>query len=86
MCVEVRVSQTKYPYLNYLLFLFFFLMIRRPPRSTLFPYTTLFRSIEVVLDFIKEQLPETLRGMVDGFVSGDDDNPLDAVKGFFGGD
>src|SRR5437867_9047646 len=25
-------------------FLFFFLMIRRPPRSTLFPYTTLFRS------------------------------------------
>src|SRR5256884_3599267 len=27
-----------------LMFLFFFLMIRRPPRSTLFPYTTLFRS------------------------------------------
>src|SRR3712207_8424043 len=27
-----------------LTFLFFFLMIRRPPRSTLFPYTTLFRS------------------------------------------
>src|SRR5438067_5804991 len=27
------------------LFSFFFLMIRRPPRSTLFPYTTLFRSI-----------------------------------------
>src|SRR2546428_3408624 len=26
--------------------LFFFLMIRRPPRSTLFPYTTLFRSID----------------------------------------
>src|SRR5574341_2128669 len=26
------------------LFFFFFLMIRRPPRSTLFPYTTLFRS------------------------------------------
>src|SRR5689334_24781958 len=25
---------------------FFFLMIRRPPRSTLFPYTTLFRSLE----------------------------------------
>src|SRR3712207_8093598 len=30
---------------------FFFLMIRRPPRSTLFPYTTLFRSgLEVELD------------------------------------
>src|SRR5947207_8424967 len=28
----------------FLVFLFFFLMIRRPPRSTLFPYTTLFRS------------------------------------------
>src|SRR6266511_3336817 len=28
----------------YCLFFFFFLMIRRPPRSTLFPYTTLFRS------------------------------------------
>src|SRR5260221_6108202 len=26
-------------------FCFFFLMIRRPPRSTLFPYTTLFRSL-----------------------------------------
>src|SRR6516164_802436 len=28
----------------FLIFFFFFLMIRRPPRSTLFPYTTLFRS------------------------------------------
>src|SRR5262249_61864549 len=28
----------------FLFLLFFFLMIRRPPRSTLFPYTTLFRS------------------------------------------
>src|SRR2546422_8833619 len=26
----------------------FFLMIRRPPRSTLFPYTTLFRSVDMV--------------------------------------
>src|SRR6267143_5401336 len=29
---------------SFLFFFFFFLMIRRPPRSTLFPYTTLFRS------------------------------------------
>src|SRR2546430_12383313 len=29
---------------EYSVFFFFFLMIRRPPRSTLFPYTTLFRS------------------------------------------
>src|SRR5579885_3759216 len=27
---------------------FFFLMIRRPPRSTLFPYTTLFRSVHLL--------------------------------------
>src|SRR5258708_33684224 len=30
--------------MTFFIFLFFFLMIRRPPRSTLFPYTTLFRS------------------------------------------
>src|SRR5256885_10937746 len=29
---------------------FFFLMIRRPPRSTLFPYTTLFRSVGAAAD------------------------------------
>src|SRR5688572_31611664 len=32
----------------------FFLMIRRPPRSTLFPYTTLFRSFLNVLDDIND--------------------------------
>src|SRR2546429_8951576 len=36
----------------FLFFFFFFLMIRRPPRSTLFPYTTLFRS-EVRLDALE---------------------------------
>src|SRR2546422_564462 len=36
-CSSVRVAPP-------LFLLFFFLMIRRPPRSTLFPYTTLFRS------------------------------------------
>src|SRR5271165_5968987 len=34
---------------SYFFFFFFFLMIRRPPRSTLFPYTTLFRSGNEVL-------------------------------------
>src|SRR6266403_3889558 len=34
----------KLSFLPVLHYLFFFLMIRRPPRSTLFPYTTLFRS------------------------------------------
>src|SRR5438552_14059886 len=33
---------------------FFFLMIRRPPRSTLFPYTTLFRSLDGSLDQVAE--------------------------------
>src|SRR5262245_66121553 len=36
----------------FLFFFFFFLMIRRPPRSTLFPYTTLFRSGHIALNNI----------------------------------
>src|SRR3712207_8466120 len=32
-------------------------MIRRPPRSTLFPYTTLFRSIDDAISLLKEQRP-----------------------------
>src|SRR5258707_11323697 len=36
-----------YDHSSLMSFFFFFLMIRRPPRSTLFPYTTLFRSIQV---------------------------------------
>src|SRR5258708_24059877 len=41
MCVLIAVEC----FLVNLLVPFFFLMIRRPPRSTLFPYTTLFRSL-----------------------------------------
>src|SRR6267142_4575410 len=44
-----------YLFLFYLFFFFFFLMIRRPPRSTLFPYTTLFRSASHPLVSIAEQ-------------------------------
>src|SRR3990172_6732058 len=40
---EEHMSEIQSPL--HLLFPLFFLMIRRPPRSTLFPYTTLFRSI-----------------------------------------
>src|SRR5438477_7178949 len=36
-------------YMLYVHYDFFFLMIRRPPRSTLFPYTTLFRSDQIAL-------------------------------------
>src|SRR5215468_10492052 len=39
------------------LYLFFFLMIRRPPRSTLFPYTTLFRSADTSAWFVLEVVP-----------------------------
>src|SRR2546430_11264628 len=51
-----------------LIHLFFFLMIRRPPRSTLFPYTTLFRSprlqqsgLKVGEDFFLAYSPERIR-------------------------
>src|SRR5258708_24277803 len=40
---------------------FFFLMIRRPPRSTLFPYTTLFRSSLVFYEIFKSAAPQASR-------------------------
>src|SRR5258708_38970357 len=44
---------------------FFFLMIRRPPRSTLFPYTTLFRSIMENTNLSKQQqVSEIMRQML----------------------
>src|SRR5215204_454781 len=43
--------------------LFFFLMIRRPPRSTLFPYTTLFRSL---LEGLLAGRSDVLSGIVNG--------------------
>src|SRR5258708_21507672 len=45
-------------YTHTLLFSFFFLMIRRPPRSTLFPYTTLFRSPGGAADQAPQEIPE----------------------------
>src|SRR2546427_40936 len=41
---------------------FFFLMIRRPPRSTLFPYTTLFRSAKAVLALDRDRARGRTRG------------------------
>src|SRR3712207_6783824 len=41
---------------------FFFLMIRRPPRSTLFPYTTLFRSLRVQRE---DEFPVRVLNLVD---------------------
>src|SRR3712207_9218141 len=42
-CIECVIGFHEWS-LDFLYLFFFFLMIRRPPRSTLFPYTTLFRS------------------------------------------
>src|SRR3712207_9392095 len=47
-------------------YLFFFLMIRRPPRSTLFPYTTLFRSPGRTL--LQQALPTTFGKKVAGWL------------------
>src|SRR3712207_1987712 len=55
-------------------------MIRRPPRSTLFPYTTLFRSADVALvhgealvgEVVAELLAEALGGLVVAAVAGGD--------------
>src|SRR3712207_7688522 len=44
----------------YCFMFFFFLMIRRPPRSTLFPYTTLFRSIVLGTSSSETVLPRML--------------------------
>src|SRR2546425_6993758 len=57
------------------MYCFFFLMIRRPPRSTLFPYTTLFRSPAIITKHVYEiaprvqqlrpEVPAKLGGVVD---------------------
>src|SRR5690554_7274435 len=44
--MHIRLLYYTLTYMFFLIFFFFFLIIRRPPRSTLFPYTTLFRSVE----------------------------------------
>src|SRR2546430_12181516 len=53
-----------------LVLLFFFLMIRRPPRSTLFPYTTLFRSHCAPANVIDHRLINGKAGVrIDHFVA-----------------
>src|SRR6266508_6526415 len=46
------------PFLNVIIRNFFFLTIRRPPRSTLFPYTTLFRSAGERLERARGRCPD----------------------------
>src|SRR2546422_6747527 len=61
-------------------------MIRRPPRSTLFPYTTLFRSVG---DLNREALVDLISGQEDGADGEEDANvnagaSADALQGFGG--
>src|SRR3712207_7063481 len=53
-------------------------MIRRPPRSTLFPYTTLFRSEGIDLGSVAEERPEGAEGMSarDWMISTSDDEMI----------
>src|SRR2546428_3686204 len=55
---------------------FFFLMIRRPPRSTLFPYTTLFRSAELLVRD-GPQAPERTSFQIPPFSAGSDRDASD---------
>src|SRR3712207_9421236 len=67
--------------------MFFFLMIRRPPRSTLFPYTTLFRSGQscispkrfVVDASVAEEFTRLLVAEVEGLAVGDPEAPSTEV-------
>src|SRR3989454_12823397 len=53
-----------YLYISHTLSFFFFLMIRRPPRSTLFPYTTLFRSHRDLAFNVQWRLEQIAQGLV----------------------
>src|SRR2546425_2789061 len=57
-------------------YLFFFLMIRRPPRSTLFPYTTLFRSLFAAALL----LPHAGPAFAQRVQPGDSDKTLQAMR------
>src|SRR5206468_12262187 len=62
------------------LILFFFLMIRRPPRSTLFPYTTLFRSFHKQMDNRIKLLEEILSFRMQGVEFDNGDMYVDGHK------
>src|SRR5256885_16872486 len=52
--LDIKITLDSNIFINQITFIFnfFFLMIRRPPRSTLFPYTTLFRSLPDPMNLI----------------------------------
>src|SRR2546426_9368061 len=53
-------------------------MIRRPPRSTLFPYTTLFRSVQPIEEVLTK--PTTLDSGLEIAVRGGDDTHIDGNR------
>src|SRR5689334_25169380 len=58
-------------------FFFFFLMIRRPPRSTLFPYTTLFRSVLMPgISYSSNTTPRRFRSATSASTSSTDQNAV----------
>src|SRR5439155_23670528 len=57
--------------ISLLFFIFFFLMIRRPPRSTLFPYTTLFRSCDMAHVLTRRGFLTTTGGVLAAAALGD---------------
>src|SRR5687768_18029734 len=68
-------------------FLFFFLLIRRPPRSTLFPYTTLFRSELLRKEWIapSEGLPDVPLSFVEEHALGEAQSAaVNAISGSLG--
>src|SRR2546430_5624483 len=63
--------------------MFFFLMIRRPPRSTLFPYTTLFRSAHQVAGRVLgpvDEARDSAAQVTEAHVHGDPDAALDRAS------
>src|SRR5437867_13120408 len=61
MCLSSHFSLSSTTFIFF--FSLFFLLIRRPPRSTLFPYTTLFRSFSTVPVLHIGMLQDTLGGV-----------------------
>src|SRR2546422_11072250 len=63
---------------------FFFLMIRRPPRSTLFPYTTLFRSLDDLAPPVRqwvETLPAAQRkALVSGVIGSTEETTTGVIR------
>src|SRR2546430_11780964 len=55
-------------------------MIRRPPRSTLFPYTTLFRSLALAVDRVAHVHLKDVRSYIAAGVSNGDTSYLGAVR------